>query len=112
MDFINEAILCLKTEGQDGVFSSAARPFSWSHNCLGPECLFHKKRAQRGNTEVSLADRGGPHRGPLYLVPAELHIGPVGSGLQPGMCKLQVHHLSTQVLLQAPNVSLQLGYLF
>lgn len=67
---------------------------------------------ERGNTEGSLADRGGPHWGPLYLVPAELHIGPVGSGLQAGVCKLQVHHLSTQVVLQAPNVCLQVRYLF
>lgn len=27
---------------------------------------------------------------PSYLVPAELHIGPVSSGLQPGMAELQV----------------------
>lgn len=67
---------------------------------------------RRGNTEDSLAEGGCPHWGPLYLIPAEFHIGPVGSGLQPSMCKLQVHHLSPQVLLQAPNVSLQLGYLF
>lgn len=112
VDFINEAILCLEAEGQDGVFSSATRPFSWPHGCLGPQNLFYQERVQRGNTENSLADRGGPHWGPLYLVPAEFHIGPVGSGLQPGMCKLQVHHLSTQVLFQSPNVSLQLVYLF
>lgn len=112
VDFINEAILGLEAEGQDGVFSLVTWLFSWRHGCLGPECLFHPECVQRGDTEDSLAEGAGPHWGPSYLVPAEFHIGPVGSGFQAGMCKLQVHHLSTQVLLQAPNVCLQLGYLF
>lgn len=99
--------------GYKGRMGFSVQSHGPSAGCLGPECLFHKKRVQRGNTEDSLADRVVPTgAGPLYLVPAELHIGPVGSGLQAGVRKLQVHHLSTQVLLQAPDVSLQLGYLF
>lgn len=111
VEFISEAKLCLEAGGQDGICSSATLPSAGFMAALRQNACSTRSLCA-GVYEVSLAEGLSPHWGPWYLVPAEFHIGPAGSGLQSGVCKLQVDCLLAQVLLQAPNVFLQLGYLF
>ena len=47
-------------------------------------------------------------RGP-YLIPAQLHIGPIAAGLQAAVSHLQVLHFPSQIFLQASDVLFHLS---
>lgn len=115
VDLIREPILHLRRDGDD---HGSEQGWHWAQGCLGKATVLPPPpltymvlspgwtHTSHKNHPVRLP--GPCPRGP-YLIPAQLHIGPIAAGLQAAVSHLQVLHFPSQIFLQASDVLFHLS---